>query len=259
VDKSAEIDATADVGPYAVVERGVRIEADVRLYAHAYVSEGTSLGARCQVHPFAVVGHLPQDLKFPGEPTYTEIGEDTVIREHATVHRGTAPGSKTVVGRRCFIMSTGHVGHNCVVGDDVVIANGGLVAGHVEIGDRAFVSGNVVIHQFTRIGELAMLAGLTAIPKDVPPFMMVGRPSYVAGPNVVGLRRAGFDSAARQELRKCYHTLYREGIPFSEAVKRVAETVTTEPGRKLAAFLQADSKRGFLIGRRRDGGDADAM
>lgn len=258
VDRSAEIDATAEIGAYAVVERGCRIGPGTRLYPHAYVSEGTTLGAGCQIHPFAVVGHLPQDVKFAGEPSYTQVGDETVVREHATIHRGTMPGSTTIVGQRCFIMSTGHVGHNCVVGNNVIIANGGLLAGHVQVGDRAFISGNVAIHQFCRVGELAMLGGrLTAISKDAPPFMLIEMPGVV-GLNVVGLRRAGMTSEERFELRKCHQILFRSGQAFPKALAQVAELVRTDPGRRLVAFLQAPSKRGCLRLKRGVGAEVTA-
>lgn len=246
VDKSAELDATVEVGAFAVVEKNVHIAAHTRLWPHAYVSEGTTLGEGCQIHPFAVVGHLPQDLKFKGEPTFTEVGAGTVVREHASIHRGEMPGSRTIVGQRCFIMATGHIAHNCVVGDDVVIANSGLLAGHVHVGSRAFVSGHVGIHQFTRIGEFAMLAGRASVVlNDIPPFMLVEQPGPV-GINVIGLRRAGFSPAERLELRECHRLLYRSGLHFPIAIERVIAKVQTEPGRRLAAFLQAPSKRGYM-------------
>jgi len=245
VDKRAEIDASADIGPYAVVEGGVRIGPGTRLYPHAYVSQGTTLGRGCQIHPFAVVGHHPQDLKWSGAPSYTLIGDETVIREGAQVHRGTMPESTTVVGRRVYVMATGHIGHNCVIADEVIIANAGLVSGHVEIGRRAFVSGCAVIHQFVRIGELAMIGGGVRVPADVPPFMLV-TPDGVAGPNVVGLRRAGFSAEQRQEVRAAYRTLFRSRLPFPAALARVAEGVRTEAGRRLVEFLRAPSKRGIM-------------
>ncbi len=244
IDRTAEIDPTAEIGAYAIVEKNVRVGPQTRLYAHAYVAEGTTLGQGCQIHPFAVVGHLPQDLKWEGAPSFTQVGDETVVREHATIHRGTTPSSTTIVGRHCYIMSTGHIGHNCVIGDHVIVANGALLSGHVEAGPRAFVSGNSVVHQFARIGELAMIAGLARVPKDVPPFMLLG-PAGVVGPNVVGLRRAGLTSEERQELRQCYRVLYRSGLHFPEAVQRVADMVRTSPGRRLAEFLHAPSKRGF--------------
>lgn len=256
VDKTAEIDPTADIGAYAVIERNTRIGAGTHLYPHAYLAEGTTLGERCQIHPFAVVGHPPQDLKFTGEPSYTEIGDDTVIREHATVHRGTVPGSTTKLGRRCFLMATAHVGHNCVLGDDVIMVNGALLGGHVQVGDRAFFGGNTGLHQFVRVGELVMVAAASRLVNDVPPFMLVGL-TGVAGPNVVGLRRAGLSSAERHELRECYRVLYRSGLPFRRAIERVAEMVATDPGRRLVAFLHSPSKRGYVKAEERAAGGVE--
>lgn len=245
VDSSAEVDPAAEVGAYAIVEAGVKIGAGTRLWPHAYISANTTIAADCQIHPFAVVGHWPQDTKFTGAPSYTQVGTGTIVREHATIHRGTVPESTTVVGANCFIMSTAHIGHNCVVGDNVTLANGALLAGHVEVGARAFVSGNVSIHQFSRIGELAMLGGRGhAITKDVPPFMLVDLPGPV-GVNVVGLRRAGYSPDERHELRQCHALLYRRRLHFSDAVARVAELVQTDAGRRLAAFLEAPTKRGY--------------
>ena len=244
VDKTAEVDPTAEIGAYAVIENDVRVGPQTRIYPHAYVAQGTTLGRACQIHPFAVVGHLPQDLKYDGGPSYTQIGAETVIREHATVHRGTERESTTIIGARCFIMSAGHVGHNCVVGEDVIIVNGGLLAGHVEMGRRAFVSAGAKVHQFVRIGELVMLRGGSLATNDVPPFMTLGPPGVI-GPNVVGLRRAGLDSDERQEIRWAYKTLYRSGLLFREAIDQVAETVKRDPGRRLVEFLRAASKRGF--------------
>lgn len=250
IDKSSELDPTAEIGAYAIVERGCKIGPGVRLWPHAYVSEGTTLGAGVQVHPFAVVGHYPQDLKFNGEPSFTVVGEETVVREHATIHRGTVPGSTTTVGHHCFIMSTGHVGHNCAVGNYVIIANGGLLGGHVDVGDRAFISGNTVIHQFCRVGELAMVGGLCGISMDIPPFMLVRIPWHVLGPNVVGLRRNGYGDAERRELRECHRQLYRLGLPMPRAIEEIAQRVKTDAGRKFLAFLQAPSKRGVMAPRR---------
>lgn len=246
IDRSAEIDPSAEIGAYAIVERNVHIGAETRLYPHAYISEGTTLGRRCQIHPFAVVGHLPQDLKFKNEPSFTQVGDDTVVREHGTIHRGTMPGSTTIVGQRCFIMSTGHVGHNCTLGDDVIIANSGLVSGHVDVGNRAFISGNVSIHQFVRIGELAMIGGGATVGMDVPPFMTVVERNYVAGPNVVGLRRAGFTNEERLEIRQAYKTLFRSNLAPGAALEQVTQAVRTGPGRRLVEFLRAPSRRGVL-------------
>jgi UDP-N-acetylglucosamine acyltransferase len=250
VDRSSEIDPTADIGPYAVIEGNVRIGPGTRIYPHAFIGEGTTIGQHCHIHPFAVVGHAPQDLKYKGGVSYTQIGDETVVREMAQIHRGVSPGSSTVVGRRCFIMATGHVGHNCVLGDDVKVANGALLAGHIEVGNGVFMSGNAVAHQFSRIGELVMVGGGARVPRDVPPFMSVVY-EEVFGVNVVGLRRAGFTRAEREEIKNCFRILYRSGLAFPAAIAQVIETVQTEPGRRLAEFLKAPSRRAYMHGPRR--------
>ena len=245
VDKSAEIDSTASIGAYAIIEAGVKIGPNTQVFPHAYISEGTTIGERCQIHPFAVVGHHPQDVKWDGAPSYTVIGDGVVIREGAQVHRGTEPDSTTRIGNRVYMMANSHVAHNCTIDEEVIIANGALLSGHIHVGPKAFISGNVVIQQFARIGELAMLGGGIRIPNDVPPFMMVV-PEGVVGVNLVGLRRAGMSREERQELRKAYKTLFRTDRPFKDVVAEVVETMQTEPGRRLAEFLKAPSNRGVM-------------
>ncbi len=245
VDKRCEVDPTAEIGPYAVVEPDVTIGPGCRLFAHAYISSGTTLGARVQVHPFAIVGHHPQDLAWKEAPSYTRIDDDTVVREHASVHRGTKPESTTVVGKRCFIMATAHLGHNCVLGDDVKLANGALVAGYVEIGRGSFLSGHALVHQFCRIGELVMIHGGERVTSDVLPYLTVA-PQGVIGPNVVGLRRAEFSADARAEVRAAYKLLFRSGLGFRDALSRLRETVRTDAGRRMLEFASAPSKRGFM-------------
>ena len=251
IDNSAEIDPSVEIGAYAIVEGNVRIGANTRLYPHAYISEGTRIGERCQIHPFAVVGHPPQDTKWNGAPSYTEIGDETIIREGAQIHRGTLPESTTIIGKRVFLMANAHVGHNCTVGDDVVMANCSMLAGHVEVGARAFLSGLTGAHQFCRIGELVMLGGANRISADIPPFM-----TYLAGgvigPNTIGLRRAGFTAAERTEIRSAYKLLFRRGGSFRDAVAQLAETAQSEPARRLVEFLQGPTKRGFERYHRRD-------
>jgi UDP-N-acetylglucosamine acyltransferase len=245
VDKRCEIDPAAEVGAYAVIEPHVKIGAGTRIWPHAYISSGTTIGERCQIHPFAVVGHDPQDLKFTDQPSYTVVGDETVVREHATIHRGTEPGSSTIVGRRCFIMSTGHIGHNCQVGDDVKLANSALLSGHCQVGSGAFISGNASVHQFVRIGELTMIGGGAGVGRDVPPFLLVYYHYGVTGVNVVGLRRAGLSSEEVDELRECYRLLYRARLGFRNATEKVVARVRTPAGRRLAEFLTTPSRRGF--------------
>jgi UDP-N-acetylglucosamine acyltransferase len=243
IGEGVELDPTVDVGAYAILEPGVRIGAGTRVYPHAYISTGATIGQRCQIHPFAVVGHLPQDLAFAGEPTFTQVGDETIIREGVTIHRGTAPGSTTIVGRRCFLMANAHVGHNCRVEDDVKMANGALLAGHVHVGRGSFLSGNAVVHQYVRIGEMVMVGGGLRVTMDIPPFMMYG-PRGVVGPNVIGLRRAGLSAAERHELRECHRVLFRAGA-FRDAITHVESMVQSDAGRRLVEFLRAPSRRGI--------------
>ncbi len=250
IDRHAELDSGVEVGAYAIIERGVQIAAGTRIWPHAHISEGARIGRDCRIHPFAVVSHLPQDTKFAGGASYCRVGDGTIIREHATLHRGTEAESETVVGRNCFIMAGAHVGHNCVVGHSVTIVNAALLAGRVVVGDRAFIGGAAAIHQFTRIGELAMVGGCIRVITDVPPFMMAG-PHGLAGCNVVGIRRAGLSDAERLELRRCYRELFRSGRMFREALDAVEPTVTTEHGRRLMRFLREPSKRGICGAARR--------
>jgi UDP-N-acetylglucosamine acyltransferase len=244
VDRSAEVDPSVEIGAYAIVEGDVRIGADTRIYPHAFVGGHTTIGERCHIHPFAVVGHVPQDLSYDGSVTYTRIGNETTVREGATVHRAAIPGATTVVGDRCLIMSVAHVGHDCVLGNDVKLANSGLLAGHVHVEDKVFVSGNSAVHQFVRLGELAIIGGGLRVTADVVPFMMHS-PDGIVGPNVVGMRRAGHGTEERQEIRLCHRILFRSHRTIGEAAQEIERTVRTEPGRKLAAFLRAPSKRGL--------------
>ncbi|MEE9293781.1 MAG: acyl-ACP--UDP-N-acetylglucosamine O-acyltransferase [Phycisphaerae bacterium] len=245
VDRRAEIDPSADVGPYAIIDGPVHIGPDVRIYPHAFINGNTQIGARCQIHPGAVVGHLPQDLTFTGAETYCRIGEDTVIREAAQVHRGTDPGSSTIVGKRCFIMAAGHVGHNCHIEDEVKITNCALLAGHVHIGKGAFVSGGAGVHQFVRIGELAMISGLAKIVMDIPPYFLVEQTGKCAGVNTVGIRRAGFNRQQRDDVKRAFRILYRSGKTFREAVEVLAQEIRTDAGRRILEFVRAPSRRGI--------------
>lgn len=251
VDRRAEVAASADIGPYAIIDGPVRIGEHVRVYWHATVCGATTIGANCQIHPYATVGHVPQDLAYGDELSRCTLGEDTIVREYASIHRGTGEGTATTVGARCFIMANAHIGHNCEIGDDVKIVNGTLLAGHVKIGDAAFLSGMVGVHQFVRIGELAMIGGQAKLRMDVPPFFTAVHLNECSGVNVIGMRRAGYSVEDRTELRGAYRTLYRSGRTFTQAVDELDETLHTAPGRRLVDFLRARSKRGISGGRER--------
>lgn len=261
VDKLAEIAATADIGPNVVVEGYVRIGDETKVYANAYLSGWTKIGARCQIHPGAVVGHLPQDFHFGGHRSFCEIGDDTIIREFASIHRGTQPESTTVVGRGCFLMAYCHIGHNCVIGDGAKIYNCAALSGHVEVGANAIVSGYSLVHQFVRIGELVMIGGGGRIGMDVPPFMMALGESQIVGLNIIGMRRAGFSAEERLSVKQAHRILYRSSSTFQKAVEELRAAANTPAVRRIVEFLDGPSKRGFCGFARHDpfGGGTPAV
>ncbi len=248
VDPQAEIDSTADIGPYAVVEGPVRIGARSKLRAHAFVNGWTTIGRDCDIHPFAVIGNLPQDFHYGGQRSYCRIGDRVVIREGATVHRGTQPESATVIGDECLLMAYAHVGHNCILDAGVKVYNMTALSGHVEVGALAIISGYALIHQFVRIGRLAFVAAQTRLGMDVPPFMTAMGESTIVQYNSIGMRRAGYDNDDIGEIRRIHRILYRSGHLYSRAMEQAAREARTRAGRELIAFLQAPSRRGHCVG-----------
>lgn len=249
VDSQAEVAETADVGPYVVIEGPVKVGDNVKIYPNAYLSGWTEIGPDCEIHPGAVVGHLPQDFHFGGERSYCKIGAGTIIREFASIHRGTQPESWTIVGDNCFILGYAHLGHNCELGNDVKVYNCAALSGHVTVADNTIISGYSLIHQFVRIGQDVMVGGGTRIGKDVPPFMMALRESECVGYNAIGLRRSGrFSADEITEVREAYRLLFRSGRMFRETVKELEAMVRTKTGRAILEFVSAESKRGIIGG-----------
>lgn len=249
VAQGAELGNDVSIGPYCTIGDRVRLDDGVRLISHVVIDGRTTLGAGTVVHPFAVIGHPPQDLKYRGEPSTLTIGRDTVIREHATLNPGTEGGGmETRVGDRCLLMVGAHVAHDCRIGDDVILANNVAMAGHVIVGDGARLGGLSAVHQFVRIGEHAMIGGMTGVDQDVIPFgLVVGDRGYLAGLNLVGLRRNGFDRDDIQGLRAAYKTLFAGNGEMSERIARVdADYGHCRTVRDLLAFLGADSDRKIL-------------
>jgi UDP-N-acetylglucosamine acyltransferase len=245
VSPDAVIGEGVRIGPGAVVEAGARVGDGTTIMANAIVTGFATIGRNCRIHYSACVGGDPQDLGFNGAETRVEIGDGTVIREFATVHRATKPGTATMVGRDCFLMVSSHVAHDCVLGDKVVVCNCALVAGHVHVGDRAFLSGNTVIHQFSRIGSLAMLGGLAGVGLDVGPFLTVAKRNAVSAINMVGLRRAGYDVEARRRVQNAYRELFG-ATALATGLEAVRAHGEERPEiRAILAFYSAPSKRGY--------------
>jgi len=248
IDPKAEIDSDVEIGAYVVIDGPVKISGGTRVMAHAYLTGWTEIGEDNEIHPGAALGGPPQDKAYRGQETYLRIGARNIIREYVQIHRGTAPGSATVIGSDNFLMATSHIGHNCRLGDNVILANGALLGGYVEVGDHVFISGNCVVHQFVRIGDYALMRGLSATSRDAPPYAIVDRQHTVRGVNVVGLKRAGFDEQRIRAIRRAFRTLFRKGRNLALAVKEVEQS--SKVNHDVAALLDfiRASKRGVCFG-----------
>lgn len=247
IDRQATIDASADIGPYVVIEGPVRIGPRTRVMAHAFLIGQTEIGADNVIHPGAVLGHEPQDLAYRGAPTGLRIGDRNVFREHSEVHRGTQPDTWTEMGDDNYLMSRAHVAHNCRVGNRTIIAGCASIAGHVVLDDGAFVSGNCLVHQYVHVGRLAIMRGLSRTSRDVPPFSIMDGTHTVRGLNRVGLRRAGFDAARIRALATAFRILFRVRTNLSQAMARVEAEVQSADVDEVLAFIRA-SRRGIAMG-----------
>ncbi|HYV07678.1 MAG TPA: acyl-ACP--UDP-N-acetylglucosamine O-acyltransferase [Blastocatellia bacterium] len=225
IDSTAKLGAGVSVGPYAVIESAAEIGDDTEIRAHAVIKRFTTLGPNNVIHEGAILGGEPQDLGYKDCESYLRIGAANTFREGVTAHRGTQPGSETIIGSNCFIMACAHVAHNCLLGDRVIIANNVALAGYVEIASGAFLSGGVVVHQFCRVGRLAMVGGNSKIVQDCLPFVVTdGAPGRAHGLNLVGLRRSGFKSSDIQKLKAAYRILLRSGIGLEAALEQMSES-----------------------------------
>ncbi len=219
------------VGPWAVIGEHVSIGDGTSIGPHVVIDGWTEIGRGCRIFSHAVLGTEPQDLKFHGEKSYLYIGDQTVIREFATVNRGTASGGgKTVVGNNSFIMAYAHVAHDCFLGDHVILANAATLGGHVTIEDYAIVGGLCGVHQFCRVGKYALVGGCSAVNQDIPPFIKAqGNRPTLYGLNTVGLRRHGFSRETLQKLRQAYRLLFQSRLNTSEGMARVEEEIRDCP------------------------------
>ncbi len=257
VDRQAEVDPSADLGPYVVVEGPVVVGPGSRVLAHAVLTGHTVVGRDNVIHHGAVIGGAPQDLGYRGAPTGVRIGDRNVIREHVEINRATRLEQPTALGDENFLFGHTHVGHDCRVGNGVIIANGSMLGGHVTVHDRVNISGNCVVHQFVRIGRLAMLRGGSRTSRDVPPFAMMDGTHTVRGINRVGLRRAGLSAEAIRAVQRAFGTLFgtRRNLRAALAEVEAAEPMSAEVA-ELVAFIRA-STRGVCFGPRRGAGADD--
>ena len=245
VSPQAELGHGVNVGPFCIIEDGVRIGARTRLDSHVVIKRWTKLGEENHLHMGVLLGSDPEDRNFKGERSYLAIGDRNVFRENSTASRGTPPESITRIGSDNYIMIGVHIAHNGQVGNNTVICNNCSLAGYVELGDGAFLSGGVVVHQFSKIGRLAMIGGNTRVNMDVPPFVLTSDFNVTAhGLNLVGLRRAGMSREAILGLKKAYRLLYRSGLKQEEALVRIEAEVPSEEAKELVAFIRS-SERGI--------------
>jgi UDP-N-acetylglucosamine acyltransferase len=244
VDASAQLGVGVTIGPGAVVGPHVTIGDRTSVGSHALVTGWTRVGRDCRLHHGAVIGSPPQDLKYSGEPSFLEVGDETEVREYVTANLATEPGATTRIGSHCLLMAYSHVAHNCQIGDHVILANAVQMAGYVTIDDWAIVGGGTVIHQFVRVGRHAMIGGGSRIPQDVAPFIkLAGSPPRLAGINGVGLERRGFSPEARAALERAYRILFRARLTVSEAVQRMrAELPGIAEVEMLARFAETSSR-----------------
>lgn len=246
IDAAAELDSGVEVGPYAVIGPGVRIGQGSKIGPHAVIHGPTNIGSHNRIFQFASVGEDPQDVKYKGEETFLEIGDGNVVREYATLHRGTLQDAGvTRVGNNNLFMAYAHVAHDCRIGDHVIMANAASLAGHVEVQDWAILGGFTIVHQFCRIGAHCFCAMGSVVTKDVPPFVIIGgHPAGARGINVEGLRRRDLDNEAIACLKSAYRMLYMSNRKLEEAVDAM-HTLACPQVDQLADFV-ADRTRSIV-------------
>lgn len=246
VAAGAELGADVEIGPFCNVGPNVRLGDRVKLRSHVNVEGHTTLGAGCEIWPFASVGGKTQDLKYKGGAPRLVVGENTAIRECATLNCATYDGGETRVGSKCLIMAYCHVAHDCIVGDRVIMANNATLAGHIEVEDDAIIGGLTAVHQFVRIGRMSIMGGCAKVIKDVPPYMMAdGNPLAVFGPNKLGLERHGVTEEAQLALKNAYKIVYRTDLTVAKALERIEAELP--PGPEIRSFVEfiRKSERGI--------------
>lgn len=248
---TAKVASSAIIGPYCVIDGEVSIGEGTQLMSHVAVSGRTTIGRNCKIFPFASLGHAPQDLKFKGEKSELTIGDNVMIREHVTMNPGTEGGGlKTSVGDNCLFMVGSHVAHDCKVGNNVILANNATLAGHVEVGEHAIIGGLAAIHQFVRIGRHAIIGGMSGVEHDVIPYgSVMGERASLAGLNLVGLKRRGFDRDTIHALRNAYKMLFEEdtGTLAERAGAMQKEYGSIEQVMEIVAFMNDKGSRSLCV------------
>ncbi|MFM7111243.1 MAG: acyl-ACP--UDP-N-acetylglucosamine O-acyltransferase [Planctomycetota bacterium] len=240
VSPHAHVGDDCEIGPFCILEGRVRLGSGCVVRPHAVLVGPLEMGEGNTVYSGAILGEVPQHLKFGGEETRTVIGSNNIFRENVTVHRGTTERFETRIGDNNFFMAGSHVAHDCIVGNKCILANGALMGGHCQIEDGVFLSGNSAIHQYCRVGRLALLSGVSSTTKDVPPFIIQQHINHVCGINVVGMRRAGIPNSGIDAVRRAYAIIYRDGGNLSTALEKAeSELGDVDVVAEMIAFIRS--------------------
>tara|TARA_B100000674_G_C37869520_1_gene928774 strand:- start:153 stop:935 length:783 start_codon:yes stop_codon:yes gene_type:complete len=249
VHPDAKIADNVVIDPFVTIEKNVEIGKGTWIGANVTIMEGARIGENCRIFPGAVISAIPQDLKFNGEKSLAIIGDNTTIRECATINRGTSASGKTEVGNNCLIMAYAHIAHDCIVGNNCIIVNSVALGGHVDIGDFAIIGGLSAVHQFVSIGKHAMISGGALVRKDVPPYVKAARePLSFVGINSIGLRRRGFNDEKIKEIQSIYRLLFQNNNNNTQAILKIEAELNASPERdEIISFVQ-QSRRGIMKG-----------
>jgi UDP-N-acetylglucosamine acyltransferase len=225
-----ELEKDVEIGPYSVIVGEVKIGKSTKIGPHVYINGWTEIGQNCNIHFGCIIGHEPQVKGYKGEKTFVKIGNNNIIREYTTIHRGSEEDSSTIIGDDNYIMANVHIAHNCKIGNSVTITNYTGLTGYVEVEDEAVISGLVAIHQFVRIGRLAMIGGNSKVVQDVPPFTLAdGHPACIFGLNTVGLKRRNIPPLDRSQIKQAYKILYLSKFNTSEALAEIQKNLNGNP------------------------------
>ncbi|MEG3754667.1 acyl-ACP--UDP-N-acetylglucosamine O-acyltransferase [Psychromonas arctica] len=248
VHENAAIGKNVEVGPYSIIGDNVEIGDDCWIGPHVVIKGSTKMGKGNKIYQFASIGEDCQDLKYKGEVTYLEIGDNNVFRESCTIHRGTTQDeSTTKIGNNNLLMAYVHVGHDCVLADNIIMSNNATLAGHCKIANNVIIGGLSALHQFSRVGEHAMIGGCSAVNKDIPPYFIAsGNYAEAQSINSVGLKRHGFSSATIMQIKRAYKTICRQGKTLAEAKAEIAANVEDCPELKTLLDFISDENRGIV-------------
>ena len=249
IDTQAKLAKNVVVEPFVTIEKNVEIGSGTWIGSNVTIMEGARIGENCEIFPGAVISAIPQDLKFDGEDSLAIIGDNTIVRECATINRATKATGKTIVGNNCLIMAYAHIAHDCVIGNNAIIVNNVALGGHVEIGEHAIIGGITAVHQFIRIGKHCMVSGGSLVRKDIPPYVKAGRePLSFIGINSIGLRRKNFSEEEITEIQNIYRILYQKGNNNTQAINKIEiDFKISEIRDEIISFVR-NSGRGIMRG-----------